>query len=126
MVLNGKSGPSADMIAGLYLHYSEYLEWLLTGNTTQQAEPTLDCCDELTRRICEDVIKIFKSDNKDVKDALHQNIKEFKRSIEKDSELRELKETVKRMDLNLKVLMEAGPLAGTARGGGTGKRKKAM
>lgn len=31
MILNGKRGPSADLIAGIYLHYSDHMTWLLTG-----------------------------------------------------------------------------------------------
>ena len=31
MVLSGKRGPSAQMMAGLYLNYGEYFHWLLTG-----------------------------------------------------------------------------------------------
>lgn len=30
MILTKKSGPSAQLIAGLFLHYSEYLPWLLS------------------------------------------------------------------------------------------------
>jgi hypothetical protein len=45
MVLNEKSGPSADMISGIYLHYNECLEWLLTGSETRIAAPG-------TARVC--------------------------------------------------------------------------
>ncbi len=31
MILSGKRGPSADLIAGLYIHYREYMDWLITG-----------------------------------------------------------------------------------------------
>ncbi len=31
MVITGKRGPSAEMIAGLFVNYSDYLGWLLTG-----------------------------------------------------------------------------------------------
>lgn len=31
MVIKGKRGPSAELIAGIFIHYREYLEWLLTG-----------------------------------------------------------------------------------------------
>lgn len=31
MVLTGKRGPSAELIAGLHLHYRDFLAWLLTG-----------------------------------------------------------------------------------------------
>ena len=29
MVVTGKRGPSAELIAGIYIHYSEHLNWLL-------------------------------------------------------------------------------------------------
>ncbi|MCG8548931.1 MAG: helix-turn-helix domain-containing protein [Desulfobacterales bacterium] len=32
MILSGKRGPSADLIAEIHLNYSEHLTWLLTGN----------------------------------------------------------------------------------------------
>jgi len=31
MILSGKRGPSADLIAEIYINYSEHLDWLLTG-----------------------------------------------------------------------------------------------
>ena len=31
MILGEKRGPSAELISGIYLHYGEYLHWLLTG-----------------------------------------------------------------------------------------------
>ncbi len=31
MIISGKRGPSADLIAGIYLNYSEHMTWLLTG-----------------------------------------------------------------------------------------------
>lgn len=31
MIVTGKRGPSAELIAGIYIHYREYLTWLLTG-----------------------------------------------------------------------------------------------
>ena len=31
MILSEKRGPSADLIANIYLHYSEHIYWLLTG-----------------------------------------------------------------------------------------------
>jgi hypothetical protein len=34
MILTGKRGPSAELIAGLHIHYREYLAWLLTGEDT--------------------------------------------------------------------------------------------
>jgi len=36
MVLGGKRGPSADLIIGIFLNYSEYLFWLLTGEENQK------------------------------------------------------------------------------------------
>ena len=30
-ILSGKSGPSAELIIGIYLNYGDYLGWLLTG-----------------------------------------------------------------------------------------------
>jgi transcriptional regulator with XRE-family HTH domain len=32
MITTGKRGPSADLLAGIFLNYSEHFEWLLTGN----------------------------------------------------------------------------------------------
>jgi len=37
-VLKNKRGPSAELVAGLYIHYREYLRWLLTG----EGEMSLD------------------------------------------------------------------------------------
>lgn len=31
MILSGKRGPSADLIATIYIHYREHMTWLLTG-----------------------------------------------------------------------------------------------
>ena len=31
MVVTKKRGPSAELIAGVFIHYSEHLSWLLTG-----------------------------------------------------------------------------------------------
>ncbi len=39
MVLAGKRGPSAELIAGIFLHYRKYLSWLLTG--TDEEEQTI-------------------------------------------------------------------------------------
>jgi len=75
MVLNENSGPSADMIAGIYLHYSEYLEWLLTGHERKIAPPGIaeampqDRCPlcgdmtEETKELCKKVKEIIESKN---------------------------------------------------------------
>lgn len=59
MILSGKRGPSADLIAGLYLNYSEYLTWLLTGE--EKKEPTTS--ENITKLIIEhqDLLKRFKN-----------------------------------------------------------------
>lgn len=126
MVLNGKSGPSADMIAGIYIHYNGYLNWLLTGNQPEHAiAPTFDCPNDFIRELCKDIIDIFTSDNKGVKDALRQNIKEFRESIQKDKDLKELKERIGHVEIQLKKLMDPELSTGTATAGGTGRKRTA-
>lgn len=38
MVAKGKRGPSADMMKGLYLNYSPYMNWLLTGEMPMKVD----------------------------------------------------------------------------------------
>lgn len=39
MVLKGMRGASAELIAGLHIHYGEYLDWLLTGEGEMIRKP---------------------------------------------------------------------------------------
>jgi len=35
MIISGRRGPSAELIAGLHIHYSKYLTWILTGENRE-------------------------------------------------------------------------------------------
>lgn len=41
-VLKGKRGASAELIAGLYIYYSEYMYWLLTGEGEMTKTPEIE------------------------------------------------------------------------------------
>ena len=42
MVITGKSGPSAELIAGLCIHYNEYMSWLLTGTEAEKEKKQVE------------------------------------------------------------------------------------
>jgi len=44
MVLKGVRGASAELIAGLYIHYGNYLSWLLTGDGEITINPEKETC----------------------------------------------------------------------------------
>jgi hypothetical protein len=140
MVLNEKSGPSADMISGIYLHYNECLEWLLTGSETRIAAPgTAEAmpefvhegvhpckfCGEMTediKALCERVKKIIESRHRSAVPALLSNITAFEDSVKQDEDLRNLKEKVR----HLEKLSQSDPVTGTGRAAGAGIKKKKM
>jgi transcriptional regulator with XRE-family HTH domain len=125
MVLHGKSGPSADMIAGIFLEYGEHLNWLLTGQWPCAAPEVADereciCStfsDEI-KKACRDVKEILDSDDQVAALALRTNIAAFKDSVERKEEIRKLKEEVK----NLKKILQADLKAGTSKAAGTGSQ----
>lgn len=65
MVLNGKRGPSADLIIGIYLNYGEHFDWLLKGDESKQ-EGSKDKSCNITKVIIEhqDLVKRFKNPEK--------------------------------------------------------------
>ncbi|MFA5261643.1 MAG: XRE family transcriptional regulator [Candidatus Omnitrophota bacterium] len=42
MILSGKRGPSAELIAGIYLNYRKYLSWILTGDDQQDCDIVIE------------------------------------------------------------------------------------
>ncbi|MCK9362097.1 MAG: helix-turn-helix domain-containing protein [Syntrophales bacterium] len=106
MVLNEKSGPSADMIAGLYFHYAEYLDWLLSDenpttvkikvNNSTDPSPPHPCAG--LEEYCSQFKNVLLSDNKVIRDAFLSNLKAFNYSINKE---KEQDEKIKRQDENI-------------------------
>jgi hypothetical protein len=95
----------------------------------KEPESTVQCCHGRTWEIYKDIKDILESDNESLKDALTSCIKECIKSIQKDQRIQDLEETVRRIDGDLQQLKELANLelqAGTIRGGGTGKLKKAI
>ncbi|WP_027360143.1 helix-turn-helix domain-containing protein [Desulforegula conservatrix] len=41
MILSGKRGPSADLISGVYIHYREFFDWLISG---VDSDESMDLC----------------------------------------------------------------------------------
>ena len=139
MVLNENSGPSADMIAGLYLHCNEYLTWLMTGIEAQEPSRVIaefqtayggeghkckfcgDMSDEI-KDLCKKVKGIIESDEKVIVDALKSNIEAFRYSVSQADEIRKLKETVNHHT----KLLQADTDSGTGKDASTGTRRKKM
>jgi len=42
MVITGKSGPSAELIAGLCIHYNEYVSWILKGEDVDKTKKKIE------------------------------------------------------------------------------------
>ncbi len=93
MVLKGKRGASAELIAGLYIHYGNYLDWLLTGegemlrgdkkdplyNKVENEDPEI--VDLLSR-----TVEILRSDT-DCSASLSANIRSFHRAIKTENRM---------------------------------------
>ncbi len=67
MVLSKRRGPSSELIAGLFLNYSNYLPWLLTGEDVEILvdskvhKPTFD--DPKMNELCDSIYSILISRN---------------------------------------------------------------
>ena len=110
MVLKGKRGASAELIAGLYIHYGKYLEWLLTGegemipgdkkdslyNKVEDEDPEIV-------ELLEGARKVLKSGNKVAFEALERNIRYFSQAVDDQEGLRDTKN---RLDGTEKELAE--------------------
>lgn len=113
-VIKGRSGPSADMIASIYLHYSEYLDWLLTGEqkTAVGGEgrgvagscPVCGSWSDELRQGCEALKEILDSGDDITKGAILSNLLAFRKSVHKDHEIDGLKEDVKKLKKGLREL----------------------
>lgn len=68
-VLKNKRGPSAELVAGLYMHYREYLSWILTGEGPMTAKDK-----ELVSLDIEVLTKVIKG----VEDYLRVGVKVLK------------------------------------------------
>jgi hypothetical protein len=68
----------------------------------------------------------MQSDNDDVKMALRLNVREFKRSLEKDAANAEMQKRMTGLENQFKELTAGGWKAGATRDSGTGKKRKAM
>ena len=123
MVLNEKSGPSADMLAGLFLHHSEHLEWLLTGKEIAPgllAEPRAEygagdqhCefCGDMTDEIkdlCKKVKAIVESKHPTAVPALLSNIAAFEDSVKQTERIDNLEKEVKRLSANPTGAVKSG------------------
>ena len=64
-VLKGKRGASAELIAGLYIYYSEYMYWLLTGEGEMTKTP------EMEGMVAEDP-PIYKEEKQDIDEPDHE------------------------------------------------------
>lgn len=51
MVITGKSGPSAELIAGLCLHYNEFMGWLLNGAEIEKPKKQIEFNPSKSRNI---------------------------------------------------------------------------
>ncbi len=88
MMLSGKRGASAEVIAGLFLNYREYLEWLLTGRKKTIPEVTDE--DFEINELLLSAKRILKSGNKLAADSLATNIRFLEQSVEPESSVKKM------------------------------------
>ena len=74
-VLKNKRGPSAELVAGLYVHYRGYLQWLLTG----EGEMFIDTSDQSVPASLE--IEVLTKVVKGVEEYLEEAEKELEPDI---------------------------------------------
>ena len=90
MVMKEKSRPSADMIASIYIHYGEHINWLLTGEETSQKK-TCPICGDWSMEVknaCQDMQKVFNTGNDTAKIAIISLIKALKTPSERSKSSR--------------------------------------
>lgn len=101
-ILKGKRGASAELIAGLYIHYRKYLSWLLTGESeatsklgpkTQIAEGVsiykVEDDDPETAGLIKMTREILKSGT-DYSASLAANIRSFHHAIKTETRLNKM------------------------------------
>lgn len=118
MVLKGVRGASAELIAGLYIHHSDYLSWLLTGEgeMTREPEKKVGIAESPTyiykeridhsrgdddpgiADLLESTRRVLKSGNQVAFDALERNIRYFDHAIKTEKRLKNIEEKILRME----------------------------
>ena len=97
MILKGKRGASAELLAGLYNYYSEYFHWVLTGEGEITQKETNDAYiykvgapfddDPIVADLLASARKVLKSGNPVAFDALERNIHHFAHAIEMEKRM---------------------------------------
>jgi transcriptional regulator with XRE-family HTH domain len=141
-IINQGKGPSADIIAGIFLNYGEHLNWLLTGKEPmkQAEEKSIFKVTEgvghyygtgTNSRIEEDIREILASGDDEVIEKFKERLKDFKTYIRQKKENEEMKDRL----LRIEKAVENSPSPGrpsSSRESGTGQteesdtEKKAM
>lgn len=103
MVLKGKRGASAELIAGLYIHYSNYLNWLLIGEG-EMIKSDVKGDDPEISELLKKARKVLKSDNKVAQEALESGIHYFSQAIDDLESMKETKKRQKNMELRMAAL----------------------
>ncbi|MBL7195902.1 MAG: helix-turn-helix transcriptional regulator [Desulfobacterales bacterium] len=116
-VLKGKRGASAELIAGLYIHYREYLSWLLTGEggiTGKVKSKEVGVSEDIPlynkvgdedpeiAELLEGARKVLKSGNQIAYDALERNIRYFAHAIDMEKRLKKMESRLESFEKRLK------------------------
>lgn len=114
MILNGQRGPSAELIAGLFIHYGDYLDWLLTGKNDPFTNENLSK-DESPANFSGDMIylkKIYNSNDIDLIDIIHKTLKALTFSVQRENIIsvqnKKINEIEKQLDFIIRKLSLIG------------------
>lgn len=141
-IINQGKGPSADIIAGIFLNYREHLNWLLTGQGPMK-QAGIENFYEVTERvenyqvtgtndrIEKDIREILESGDEEIIERLKEKLKNLKIFLSQKKENAEMKERLLRIEHAIESRPSPGrpgsaEEAGTAEGGETDTEKKAM
>ncbi len=100
-VLKNKRGASAELMTGLYMHYREYLYWLLTGkDEIPDKDLELDKNPEISE-LLEGARRVLTSGNQVAVDALERNIRHYDHAIKTEKRLKEMESEISIMKSQL-------------------------
>jgi len=102
-VLKAIRGASAELIAGLFIHYREYLDWLLTGEG-EMIRRDVEGDDPEISKLLEEARKVLKSGNKVAHEALEAGIRYITQTIDDLENMKETKKRQKNMESRMASL----------------------
>ncbi|NPV05627.1 MAG: helix-turn-helix transcriptional regulator [Syntrophaceae bacterium] len=133
MVLGTKNrppsrGPSAELMAGLFIHYREYLDWLLTGQgpmrrgreapAAEEPVQPYTTTNEKHAEVFALVREILESGDDLIIRSFHERLKDYRIALRRNDETRSLKQQLGSLERKFKALeqrigppMEAGASA---------------